>query len=62
MSSKKESKCSNNKKAVRSSLERATAVLKAFKRDHQMEMPVMHPGQLSCEGILFPTFDPEVQS
>ena len=61
MSSKKATN-SNNKKAVRSSVERAAAVMKAFKRDHIIELPVNHPGQLSIDAELFPTFSHEVQS
>ncbi|GEM_PF-1206826 len=62
MSNKKESKCSNNKEAVRSSLERAAAVLRAFMREHQIEPPSVHPGQLNFEAELFPTFSLEVLS
>jgi len=62
MSKKKETQ-SNNKKAVRSSLERSAAVLAAFKRDilDPLELTI-HPGQLTCDAILFPTFNPEVKS
>ena len=61
MSKKKESKCSNNKKVLRSSIARATAVHKAFMRDEPIELQV-HLEQLSCESLLFPIFDHEVQS
>ncbi len=59
---KKESKYSNNKKAVRSSVEKAAAVFKALMREHQIETPSMHPGQLNFDADLFPTFNYEVKS
>lgn len=62
MSKKKVLKCVNNKKAVRSSLERSAAVLRAFKREHIIELPMLSPGPISVERILFPIFDSEKQS
>lgn len=53
---------SNNKKAVRTSLERTAAIVKAFKRDHIIELQANHPGQISIEAMLFPVFDYEVES
>jgi len=59
MSKKKDS--SINKKTVRSSLHAAAAVHKAFLRELDQTIPLNHPGQISLEGLLFPTFE-EVRS
>lgn len=58
---KKESKNQNNIKKVRLSLAEAKRIHDAFLRDN-LKMDDVHPGQLSCMGLLFPTFNPEVQS
>lgn len=61
MSKKSDSKSSNNVKVLRLSLAEAKRIHDAFLRDN-LRMDDVHPGQLSCMGLLFPTFNPEVQS
>jgi len=52
-----------NKKAVQNSLQAASVVHQAFLRELDQSIPIeVHPGQISFEGLLFPTFNSEVQS
>jgi len=52
-----------NKKAVQNSLQIASMVHKAFLRELDQSLPEeVHSGQISFEGLLFPTFKVEVQS
>lgn len=57
---KKQKKSCNNLAAIRSSLRKQAMIDEAFKRD--LMHAVLHPGQLSLDGELFPVFKLEVSS